>query len=336
MVTPRFLSRLVLLAVVACALTLAPRRAAADDPPPDDPARVAFREGAQLIEQAEWARALAAFERSHAARPHDLTLYNIGVCQRYLGNYTLARQTLARALASNESSRAMPELFVSQARTYLDEMNAKLARLVVTLKPRTALVAVEGRPLTRAPGSEDAFIAGVAPTGAPTSVALDRFEIVVDPRPVVLTFSLEGHDTIELRREPKPGSREAVDVSMTEQPAQMRIGSNVPNAVVQVDGVDVGIAPLLVSRPPGVRLVTITSGGYTPYESKVTLKPGQLVPLDATLTPEKTPVTKRWWFWSGIAAAVLTAGVVTYFAVRPEPTRPEADPGKLGWVAEVK
>ena len=41
----------------------------------EDPARQAFRDGAALVEQSEWAGALAAFERSLSIRPHALTLY---------------------------------------------------------------------------------------------------------------------------------------------------------------------------------------------------------------------------------------------------------------------
>jgi hypothetical protein len=322
-------------ALVAVVVVTAGSPAVADDAP-EDPARVAFREGARLIEQAEWARALGAFERSYAAKPHALTLYNIGVCQRYIGSYTLARQTLEKALARHGATNEMPELFVDQAKTYISEMDSKLARLVVSLAPRHARVAVEGRPVVPAPGKEGVYVAGVAEAASPGSLDRDRFEVLVDPRPVVLTFSLEGYDTIEVRRDPKPGSSEQIDVSMAQQPAQIRVASNVTNAIVRVDGVDVGIAPVVVSRPPGVRLVSVASDGYVPYESKITLRPGQTVPLDARLSPEKPPITKKWWFWAGAAATVAAAGVITYFVVRPEPTRPAPDGGKLGWVADVK
>jgi hypothetical protein len=309
---------------------------AAADAPPDDTARAAFREGAQLIEQSEWARALGAFERSYAAKPHALTLYNIAVCQRYIGSYTLARETLEKALARHDVSKEMPDLFVSQARTYLEEINGKLARVAVTLTPKMARVAVEGRPVSPVTGKDGVFVAGVAEAGAATSVERERFEIVVDPRPIVLTFSLDGYDTIEIRREAKPGSRETVEVSMAEQPASIRVASNVKSAIVRVDGVDVGIVPVAVSRPPGKRLISVTSEGYVPYESKIDLRPGQTYPFDARLAPEKPALTKQWWFWAGAVATVATAGVITYYAVRPDPTRPDPNGGKLGWVAEVK
>ena len=66
------------------------------------------------------------------------------------------------------------------------------------------------------------------------------------------------------------------------------------------------------------------------------LKAGDDVSLQAQLTPESKSVFKRWWFWTG--AAVLLGGVAvgTFFAVRPEPTRPPLDGGGLGWSVPLK
>jgi hypothetical protein len=321
-------SCVVLLALVA----FAPSTRADDK---EDEARRAFREGAALVEQTEWASAVAAFEKSLVARPHALTLYNIGVCQRFLGRYTLARETLRAALKRADGTNELATLFVDQAKTYLTEIDAKLARLVVTVTPADTRIAVDGRPLTPLADHDGVFVAGIAEAGEPQSVGTASFEVVVDPRPAVLTFVMPGYDTIEIRRDPKPGSREEVPVSMAEQPAQIKIASNVPKAIVRVDGVDVGLAPVVVTRPPGVRLESVTTDGYVPYESKVTLKPGQTFPLDAQLALEKQPLTKKWWFWTVAAAVVIGAGVTTYFIVRPAPTRPDPDAGGLGWVANV-
>jgi hypothetical protein len=322
---------------LAFSILLALGSARADDL--EDPARKAFREGAALVEQSEWSSALAAFERSHAARPHALTLYNVAVCQRFLGRYTLARETLRAALARNEAHGEMPALFVDQAHAYEAEIDQKLARVTIALTPKSARVAVEGRPLAAdhaAPGVARVFVAGVADAGEPKALDLERLEVLVDPRPTVFTFSLDGYDTIEVRRDLKPGAREELPVSMTEQPAQIKVASNVVQAIVRVDGVDVGMTPITVTRPPGARVVSVAKDGFVPYESKLSLRPGQSLPLDAQLAPEKTPITKKWWFWAGAAVVLAGASVGTYFAVRPGPTRPEANAGGLGWIAEVR
>lgn len=309
---------------------------AADAPPVEDEARVSFKEGAALVEQAEWSAAVGAFERSYSARPHALTLYNIGVCQRYLGRYTLARATIEKALRRAEGTTELAPFFVDQAKTYLGEIDAKLAHLVVTVAPAGTRVAIDGRPLVPRDERSDVLIAGIADAGEGQSVGRATFEVLIDPRPTVLTFTLAGHDTVELRRTPKPGGREEIPVSMTEQPAEIRVSSNVPRSVVRVDGVDVGLSPVAVMRPPGSRVVSVTSDGYTPYESKLTLRPGQTFPLDAKLSPEPTPLTKKWWFWTSVVAGLTAVGLTTYFIVRPEPERPEPERGGLGWLAEVK
>jgi hypothetical protein len=294
------------------------------------------------VEAAEWSAALVLFERSLSIREHALTLYNIGVCQRFLGRYTLSQRTLKAALARSEPTGEMPALFVDQAKAYLTEIESKIARYAISLDPKAAKVAIEGRPLEPAPAGlaqaarNDLFIAGVATSGEGRPVGISRFEVLVDPRPLVLTFALPGYDTIEIKKDPKPGSREEIVVSMAEQPAQLKIASSPKGAVVRVDGVDVGLTPVLVSRPPGPRRVVVSMDGYEPYESRFTLRPGQAVPVDAQLAAEKVPLTRRWWFWTGVAALVAGATIGTYFIVRPEPERPPIQGGGLGWVAEVK
>lgn len=310
--------------------------AAVADAPVEDEARVAFKEGAALVEQTEWSSAVGAFERSYAARPHALTLYNIGVCQRYLGRYTLARTTIAKALERAQGTTELAPFFVEQAKTYIAEIDGKLAHLVVTVTPATTRVAIDGRPLVRRDDQGEVYVAGLADAGEGQAIGRSTFEVLVDPRPTVLTFTLEGHDTVEIHRAPKPGAREEVPVSMTEQPAQIKVSSNVPRSVVRVDGVDVGLSPVAVMRPPGARIVSVTNEGYTPYESKLTLRPGQTLPIDAKLTPEPTPLTKKWWFWTSVALGLTAVGVTTYFIVRPEPERPAPEAGGLGWLAEVK
>lgn len=327
------MKRLAAVLFLLLATTAIAPSARADDN--DDEARRTFREGATLIEQAEWASAVAAFEKSLALKPHALTLYNIGVCQRFLGRYTLARETLRAALKRAEGTSELATMFVDQAKTYLAEIDGKLAHLVVTVTPPDTRIAVDGRRLAPVADRDNVFVAGIAEAGEAQPVGKAKFEVIVDPRPTVLTFVMPGYNTIEIRRDPKPGSTEEVPVSMSEQPAQIRIASNVPKAVVRVDGVDVGLAPVLVTRPPGQRLVSVTTDGYVPYESKVTLKPGQTFPLDAQLSPEKQPLTKKWWFWTAAAAVVIGAGVTTYLIVRPAPSRPDPNSGGLGWLATV-
>src|SRR6187402_143183 len=68
--------------------------AAKVDPPQVVKARELFVRGTTLVQSAQWAEALDAFEQSAALRPHPITTYNIGACERALGRYTVARERL--------------------------------------------------------------------------------------------------------------------------------------------------------------------------------------------------------------------------------------------------
>jgi hypothetical protein len=300
-----------------------------------DAARTAFREGAALVEQSEWASALAAFERSLALRPYTLTLYNIGVCQRFLGRYTLAASTLRRTIAQNKQSGEMPQLFLDQANAYLEEITRKLARVTVTLSPKNAATAIDGRPLE--PGDNPGeLVAGIAAAGEPKTVNADRFVVVIDPGAHVFTFQLEGHDTIEVRRDIKPGASVELSMSLTQQDAEMVIDSNRARSVVRVDDVDVGLTPVRVTRPPGSHVVTVAQAGFVTYKSGVSLRPGQKMRLAADMPVEQIPITKRWYFWTAAVGVVATGAAVTWLATRPDPQPPAYERGSTGWLIETR
>ena len=327
--------------LVACALSCASGLALAQSTPPvvtdgtaDQRAREEFRAGGKLVEASEWAGALAAFERSLALRPHALTLYNIGVCQRFLGRYTLAAQTLRQALARGETGGELPDLFRDQAKAYVDEIDHKLSRIRVKVAQHDATIAFDGRPL--APGPGGALVAGIAPPGEGKRIPTQQFVVVADPGSHVLTFQLAGHDTLEVRRDLKPGATDELSMSLTEQEAVLQIDADRAQAVVHVDDVDVGLTPVSVSRPPGKHTIVVTREGYVTYRSTVTLRPGQRTRLSAELPIERIPLTKRWWFWTAAAAVVATGAIVTYAATRPTPEPPAYESGSTGWVVPVR
>src|SRR5689334_19836504 len=61
-------------------------------------ARDSFVRGGQLVKDADWAGALAAFEESARLRSHPVTTFNVGACLRAMGQYTRARRAFASAL----------------------------------------------------------------------------------------------------------------------------------------------------------------------------------------------------------------------------------------------
>jgi hypothetical protein len=193
--------------LMACMPTTAAAQAPPADAAPDGPApqtasatlataREAFRLGSGLAKQGQWADALAAFERSRGLHAHAATIYNIGYCERALARYTRARAHFVRALADN-AARGGGELTtqqVLQTKSFLEEIEARLVRLAVTIEPSGSALAVDGRPLELVVGGSArlTLVAGTRPGGEPEPTPSDDFDLVLDPGEHV--FALAGSD----------------------------------------------------------------------------------------------------------------------------------------------
>jgi hypothetical protein len=132
-----------------------------------------------------------------------------------------------------------------------------------------------------------------------------------------------------------PGSSPEIVLDLQSLPATLRIAADRGGSVVAVDQLDVGVAPVQITRPAGTYSVVVRKPGFVTYQSKVKVGPGEEPAILATLPEETTPVTKKWWFWSAAAVVVTGAAVGTYFLTRPDPERPAPSGGALGWVVTV-
>lgn len=298
-------------------------------------ARARYLEGVELVKKAQWADALAAFEASAKLYPHATTTFNIGACERALGRYARARGTLSRALAESEAAGGqMPEGLVADAKAFVGEIDRILAHVTVTLQPADAAITVDGRPLavSEAQGGRPSLIAGTRPPGPGTPPPAPTFELTLDPGAHVLTLARKGYTDAVVNRTFAPGSRSSLSLSLDRLPATLRITASERGALVRVDEVDVGPAPVDVLRPAGSYRVAVGKPGFVAYQAQVAVKPGEEVKLSARLVPEKTSIAEKWWFWTGVAAAVAGGVAITFAATRPEPEPPPFQGGTTGWV----
>lgn len=121
---------------------------------------------------------------------------------------------------------------------------------------------------------------------------------------------------------------------------------------LSVDGRDATAAGGAVTLDPGVHVLVITAAGHEPWREELRLTSGERVTRAVTLTPvaapptptvtaapavtaapvttphprrtrRATPITARWWFWTGLAVlvvgAVVTGAVVASANATPEP-----------------
>jgi hypothetical protein len=299
--------RRALMIAIAVGAMLSSARASADDV---TEARDQFKKGAELAKDAQWGAALAAYARSASLRPHPWTTYNMGVCERALGQYVRARKTFARALEQRGEGGDLPEATVEDTKRFIAEIDRLIAVLDVTVEPSDARITVDGQPV-------------------------DGTHLVLDPGHHVLVFSREGFSDAVHAEDVRPGDRRAVKLSLDRLPATIHVRASKPDAVVAVDGLDVGVAPVELLRPAGTHHVVVRRPGFLPYETDAIVRPGQRAELVAALREEKPSLLSRWWFWTAAGVVVTGAAVTTYALTRPDPERPPLDGGGLGWTVRA-
>jgi hypothetical protein len=304
-------------------------------------ARREFVQGTDLVKSERWAEALAAFERAAAHKSHPITTYNIAQCERAMGQYTRARRSLLGALAEHDAAggRDLPASAVIEARGLLAEIERILSQVDVTLRPEDAAISVDGRPLEKQPNeSVSMFIAGVLAPGPGSPPNASRFRIVMNPGTHVVTVARQGYQDVVVNRTFAPGGNTALDLQLDRLPATIHVTSNFSDAIVRVNGSDVGNPPVEVSRNAGRYHVTVARSGFVTYETDTTVRPGERAELAATLREDRPALTQRWWFWTAAGAVLLGAAGGTYLLTRsdPQPTRPQTDGGGLGWSLKVQ
>jgi hypothetical protein len=322
----------------ACALASLATDARADDPANE--AREAFRKGAELAKDAQWSAALASFERSARLRPHPGTTYNIGICERALGQYVRARRTFARALDQRASGEGeLPEPTVTEIQKLRTEIDGLVGSLDVTLVPADARVAVDGQPLEASgPASGTGIpivLAGTLPPGPGKTAPAATFRVVLDPGHHVFVISRDGFGDAVHAEDVRPRDAREVRLVLDRLPATIAIKASQPGAVVELDALDVGVAPVMLQRPAGRHRVVVRKPGFLTYETTTELAAGQRAELVATLREEKPTLLSRWWFWTAAAVVVSGAAVTTYAVTRPDPERPPLDGGGLGWTVRA-
>lgn len=296
------------------------RNGAAEDPSVLQ-ARDDFVHGATFVKNLQYADALIAFEHSAKLRPHAATTYNIGVCQRAMGRYTLARSTFEASLEQDRAADGsqLSETLRSETAAFVNEIDHVLANLTITLNPADAAIAVDGRPLERASdaGAMPTLVAGTRPAGKGEPPPSPTFDVVVDPGAHVLTLSRKGFADVVINRSLLPGSKTGLKLELDRLPASFHFASDRDGATVAIDAVDVGVVPVDVTRPAGRYLVAVRKSGFVAYESQVVAQPGERIDLMANLKQERPAITTRWWFWTAAVVVVAGAAVGTYYATRP-------------------
>jgi len=99
-------------------------------------ARDLFNEAAQLVAEERWDEARDRYERSFALKHEPITLYSLGVAQKESGHLVDALESFRAFLKSSRSAAA--EAYVPAAETAVSELEGRVARLTITVRPADA------------------------------------------------------------------------------------------------------------------------------------------------------------------------------------------------------
>lgn len=260
--------RSLLVAATLAALTLPPSLAHADE----EAARAHFRKGVALYDKKQYAEALEAFKAAYAEKPSAGIKQNIALSLKGLGRSVEAATAFDEALDEGEGT-LKPETRAAMQRELAD-----LEKVVATV--RLKVVDAEGKPLDGAIVSVD---------GAALPPAAARRPIRLAQGIHVLTAHVEGL--------PDPPAKklalvlgQPVDATFVIARAQsagestLTVEANVEDAVIRLDGVDVGRGKWSGKLPAGSHQLEVSAPDYRTSTIDVTVPSGASIDYPVVLT----------------------------------------------------
>lgn len=185
-------------------------------------AREAFKSGAAHARAKEWREALEDFRRSAALRPHPVTTYDMGYCDKELGHAARARKELRVALAQRDVTGAtLPKEFRTEALRFLDGLEHTVARVSVAVDGHGDRVLVDQSPLEIDLDGETShvYLAGEGDTSASPPVS-GRILILLDPGKHVLVATRAGLPQASLTIEVREG--QSLSIQLLPAPSPTR------------------------------------------------------------------------------------------------------------------
>gem|GEM_PF-465913 len=275
----RFLALLVATSIVAPSATLLTSTAAyAQAPAKKKTVREQLSPDAQkhwdaavaLYQRSQWDAARTSFNAAYDVSKNPRVLFNVAVCEKNLGRFARAIEVFKRELAEGKGQlSAEEETEVKQQITGLEQFVASLTIDV------------------NEPGAEifvDEAKVGTSPLPGPVSVPLGERRV----RATKAGYA-DARETIELRG----GASGTVTLKLAPTTKTSLVSVSVvgpPNAVVKVDGKEVGPAPykgqVVVSPEP--HQFSAEAPGWVPATQSATVRDGEQLNLTLQLSQEQS------------------------------------------------
>lgn len=288
-----------LLALSITSATLAPSAFAAPRAPkaasgPESEARRLKREGDALMDRDKYADALALYARAYELSGDPALLFNQGRALEALGDYPEALDMLERF--ERDATPALRAKTPGLAE-HMEDLRQRIATLVVRSNVPGARLLVREKAAGTL-GGELRLRTRAGP--ATVEVVADGYE------PFRQEVELGGGSTLVVEAKLVPRKSDALLVVRTR-----------PSADLTLDGKPLGRSPLEVRVRPGTHELLATAPGYVDDRMSMTLELGDRRDVELELRKTSTPVTGRWWFWTGIVV-VLAGGAATAYALTTE------------------
>ena len=230
-------------------------------------AKQRFAKGVEFFNNGEFAAALAEFHWAYEVSPHYMVLFNIGRCYAKIGKHIEAFDYFEKYL--KEAGDKIPDNRKEEVRKELDALKKIIAYLDVTVNVKGSEITIGGKVFGTYPLKE---------------------KIKVEPGPHTMSVSADGYKSSSKDIVVPSGATMTVDFELVEvvKWANLRVESDVPKAIVVLDGKEKGKAPWEGKVKAGKHAVEIKAKGYKKEVSEVVLESDEERQL--TLNP---PITGK-------------------------------------------
>jgi hypothetical protein len=299
------------------ALSLFAAGAHAEEPTPAQRVDELKRRGNQAMIDLRYADALEAYRAAIAITPDDAVLYyNLGRAEQ-------AREAFPEALDALDefSRRASPE--VRGRVPKLDELIADVRERVAIVSvrctedlPRAVVIVGDRGRIEGCTTAPKQLRAGVPAKRASVEVRLESETHRADP----VTVALVGG---------APPANVSFTPLLKTTTGTLVVRAVPQGAIIAVDGTERGNPPIEMIVGAGAHTIEARAERHDPKKLSILVEAG--AKKDVAITLDRvTPITQKWWFWTGVgvAAAAVTT-VVVLVAVQPErdPSRGSISPG---------
>jgi len=263
---------------VALAQSASDKQTAADLKKQGDAAMVSLR----------YVEAIEAYTKAYEITGDAALLYNRGRALQGLGDYPMALEQL-----ESFKQQASPALRarVPALDSLIAEVRARVALVLVTSNAKGARILVRSK------------VIGTTPLGG---------HIKLNAGPATVEVEAEGYLPFKKEVDLQGGTETEIEAKLTlkSKMGLLTVRSPVPGARVFIDGKPAGNVPAERSLPAGTHKILVERDGYETATTTAVVNAGDKKQISIELK-EKTPLLKRWWFWTGVGVVVVGGAAVT-------------------------